>query len=325
MGKIPIMVLSGFLGSGKTTLLKRVIRKAEEDGLKISVLMNEIGQTDTDGRMLTEEADLPVEKLLDGCMCCNKKSEVSGAVLKLAETQPDLIVVELTGVADPEEVADALSEPILLDKVYLQRIVSVLDGENLLDYSSIFTAEREIVRTIRKQMTYADTLIVNKEDQVTPENREKISRLIAKENPEAPVTFTSYCNVDLSQTVFGGSGRDRKVNAAEPHDSHDHKARVTTVKLNFPGPVKNKRAVEKFIKSLRPRLVRAKGYVPVKKEDRLFLMQHVMKKTYWERAEEPGESYLILIGVHLDEEEVKKVWENVKPESPHNAGERRQI
>ncbi|MBM7095253.1 GTP-binding protein [Bacillus sp. H-16] len=303
MKKIPVFVLSGFLGSGKTTLLVDIIKKARDKGLSLSVLMNEAGKTDTDGRLISElDGDLPVEKLLDGCMCCNKKSEVSGAVMKLAETNPDMMVMELTGIADPEEVADALAEPELMEHIELKKVISVLDGENILDYNSIFTAERAMVKTTRKQIAFADALIVNKEDQMDENSRKKIKRVISKENSVAPVTFTSYCQVDLDELLFNMEGERKPFSLLKEEkntDEHTH-SRIQTLKIEFTKPVKSKRAAEALFKELKPGLIRAKGYISVKREADVHLIQHVVKKTYWEKAQAQEESYLILIGLELD-------------------------
>ncbi|PYZ97539.1 hypothetical protein CR205_02785 [Alteribacter lacisalsi] len=299
------------MGSGKTTLLHDIIKSAGTRGVQLNVLMNEVGRTDTDSSVLKRaDKNLAIESLLDGCMCCNKKSEVAGAICKLASQRPDAIVVELTGVADPEEVADTLSEPELLSRVELKRVISVLDGENLLDYSSIFTADREMVRTTTKQITFADSLIVNKMDLVTQKKLDKIKKLIEKESPGASAVFTEYCRVDLEETVFNslndGSGRMER-----ERDNYEEKlghSRIKTIRLDIDGPLQSKRAVENFFKTFRPGLLRAKGYVPVKSEHKMYLMQHVIRKTSWERVEVTSSPFLILIGLELDEKRIQEEW-----------------
>ncbi|WP_035187201.1 CobW family GTP-binding protein [Alteribacter aurantiacus] len=304
MERIPVYVLSGFLGSGKTTLLVEIIKNAKKKRLNISVLMNEIGKTDTDGKIVSGlDKSMPIEKLLDGCMCCNKKSEVSGAMVKLAKGKPDLIVIELTGVADPEEVADALAEPKLMEMIKLEKVISVLDGEHILDYNSIFTAERTMVRTTRKQMSFADVLLVNKIDQMEDKQREKVEKAVRKHNSIAPITYTSFCNVNIDE-LLAPNDRAPKEIKRENNKEHPH-SRIQTLKLEVPGPVPSKRVVEKFLKELKPGLVRAKGFINIK--DNTYLVQHSMKKTYWEKASSE-EMYLILIGVDLDVEKVNREW-----------------
>lgn len=87
MSRTPVFVLSGFLGSGKTTLLERLLVECTNRNLKSAVLMNEIGKTDTDGNTLLGKSQI-IEKLLDGCICCNKKGEVVESMEKLLQIKP---------------------------------------------------------------------------------------------------------------------------------------------------------------------------------------------------------------------------------------------
>jgi G3E family GTPase len=127
--------------------------------------MNELGSNDVDGDIISSRlSKLNIEKLLDGCICCSKKSEVTLSTEKLLERKPDIIFIELTGVANPEEIADSLTEPQLLSNVYLKQILTVLDSENVLDYNSIFETDKQLVHTLRRQIEVADLLILNKTD-----------------------------------------------------------------------------------------------------------------------------------------------------------------
>src|SRR5688572_21209963 len=112
--RIPVFVLSGFLGSGKTTLLLRLLDEAKTRGLQPGVIMNELGSMDVDGHILNGHSDTAIEKLLDGCVCCSRRSELAGSIQTLTKQNPDVIFIELTGVANPEEIADALTEPQVL-------------------------------------------------------------------------------------------------------------------------------------------------------------------------------------------------------------------
>jgi G3E family GTPase len=163
--KVPVIVLSGFLGSGKTTLLLRLIEESGKRHLQPGILMNELGKHDVDGQILLNfSPELSLEKLLDGCICCSKKSEVADSLSNLLRKKPDVIFIELTGVANPEEIADCLTEPQLLNKMYLKQIITILDAENILDYNSIFSTDTNLRHTLRRQMEVADVLIINKVD-----------------------------------------------------------------------------------------------------------------------------------------------------------------
>jgi G3E family GTPase len=99
--RTPITLITGSLGSGKTTLLKRIIQAS---GGKLAVLINEFGEIGIDGRIIRGENTRVIE-LAGGCVCCELAGEFVAAVGELLEKyQPDMIVLEATGVAE----ADAL-------------------------------------------------------------------------------------------------------------------------------------------------------------------------------------------------------------------------
>ena len=318
--KIPVFVLSGFLGSGKTTLLKKMLQTCEEKGVTPAVLMNEIGKTDMDGEIILEKNKLQIiEKLLDGCICCSKKNEVSDSIKNLLEKKPDVIFIELTGVANPEEVADSLTEPELIDYLYLEKVITVLDGENVLEYNSIFESVRELVRTTRRQIEVADILLVNKIDLISEAHKEKVEKIIKKQNTVSPVYFTSYSEVDMDLLlsdlkVNRNKSSVKKNKYIQQEDEHPHKpelesnrsyARINTITLDISRQIKPGK-IEKFLKKWQPNLLRAKGYIPLK--DGCYLLQHVMKRTYIEPSEYEGRQYLVMIGIDLKTDEVKSEW-----------------
>ncbi|WP_028592183.1 CobW family GTP-binding protein [Paenibacillus massiliensis] len=193
MYKTPVIIISGFLGSGKTTLLLKLLRTLQASRIKPAILMNELGKTDVDGRIITEAVqDLPLEKLFDGCICCSKKSEIAGSLQNLLALTPDVILVELTGVANPEEVINTMSEPELIHKIALHKIITVLDSEHVLEYSSIFSSDRELVHTLRRQLEIADIVLVNKQDLISVAQLSKVEHLIRKHNKQAIVFHTLH-------------------------------------------------------------------------------------------------------------------------------------
>ncbi|ERN53897.1 GTP-binding protein [Alkalihalophilus marmarensis] len=313
MSRVPVFVLSGFLGSGKTTLLERLLTESVNQGLRATVLMNEIGKTDTDGNILEGKSEM-IEKLLDGCICCNKKSEVAQSMEKLLNLDPDVIFIELTGVANPEEVADSLTEPQLINQVYLEKVITLIDSEHILSYNSIFESDRELVRTTRRQIEVADTLIVNKMDLVSEAKRQKIDKLLKKQNSTSSITYSTYSDVDVTSLFQPINTKTKKVrvrikhsNHREHHHEHPPKSftKIKSIRLPVPTATSSHR-VEKFLKKWKTDLLRAKGYVEL--EDGTYLMQHVMKRVSWTKSTYHGDHYLVLIGLSLDESKIKEDW-----------------
>ncbi|PGT88608.1 GTP-binding protein [Bacillus sp. AFS040349] len=313
MGKIPVYIVSGFLGSGKTTLLKRLLHTCSEKNINPAVLMNEIGKTDTDGESIsTMLKNSHLEKLLDGCMCCNKKNEVTDYLKTLLSRKPDVLFIELTGVADPEEVVDSLTEPDLLHLLYLEKVITIVDAENVLAYNNVFESDRDLVRTTRKQINVADTLIINKTDLVSEAKKKKVEKLVRKENTTSPMIYTTFSKVDINELFFSNSSgiKRQKITRNEEmqneNDTRPSFSRIKSISLPLTTQATTKQ-IEKFLKRWKNQLLRAKGYLSVK--EGTYLMQCVMNRVNWEPSTFSGECYLVMIGVNLNAEEIKQDWE----------------
>jgi G3E family GTPase len=321
VGKIPVIVLSGFLGSGKTTLLLRLLQESKDRRKKSAVLMNELGSIDVDGQIIAKQLSSDeLEKLFDGCICCDKKSEVASSLKKLLKRSPDIIFIELTGVANPEEIADALTESELLNQVYLHKVVTVLDAEYVLEYNSIFESDRQLVRTLRQQMALADFIIVNKSDLVGEKHIEKIGKAVRKQNDSAPIEYTKYSEVEMKSFFTGFDGRKPREQTIKPSFvvlnpacSHEEDkssySRIQTISFSAPTPMRE-RDVEKFLKRWSPELLRAKGYLPIEGKGHQ-LMQFSGKRTSWQLNRDIHEAYIVLIGMNLDREKMKKDWNSL--------------
>lgn len=198
MNKVPVILISGFLGSGKTTLLLRLLAHTRQIPLRAAVLMNEMGEYDVDSAIISEEMpDVTVEGLLEGCICCSKRNELAGALHTLLSQEPDLIFMETTGVANPEQVLEELRSPLLADRLYLVHSISVVDAELFHEYNSRFTADKELVRTLHGQLRTADFIVVNKTDAASSREVTKVVKSIRKLNDTAKLQTTEYSRVDL--------------------------------------------------------------------------------------------------------------------------------
>lgn len=329
MNKIPVVVLSGFLGSGKTTLLLRLIEEAANRKLQTAVLMNELGLRDVDGGIVSGAGSgVAVEKLLDGCICCSKKDEVAQCMELLLQRRPDVILIELTGVANPEEIADSLTEPAIKDRVYLKQIITLLDAEHVLEYNSIFSSEKQLVHTLRRQIETADLLVVNKTDLVKPAHLDKVRKAIAKQNAASPIWFTAHSRIEL-QPVFEGiepaadmppppAKRPFPMLRHSPspapghsHASHQH-GRVRTITI----PLEDTRYVtsgklEAFLSGWGTRLLRAKGYIRLTEDSETYLLQYAGKRAVWQPSRYNGDPYLVLIGLQLEPQQVLDQWQDI--------------
>lgn len=200
MNKIPVVLISGFLGSGKTTLLLRLLAYAAKRQWRTAVLMNEMGEQDVDGDTVSGEMpDLPIEKLLDGCICCTRRDELGQALQTLLDQKPDLVFIETTGVANPEQILEDLQDPSLADRISIQRKIALADCGKFLEYNSFFASSRELVRTLRGQISFADMIILNKAGDCDDRQINKVMTSIRKLNTTASLTVTDYSCLDENE------------------------------------------------------------------------------------------------------------------------------
>ncbi len=194
-----VYLLTGYLGSGKTTLLQKWLTHLRVQNENVVVLMNEMGEEDIDGEQL-QGFGFPVKKLLDGCICCSIKGELTEGLRDILNSlQPDRILIETTGVADPIDVIDTLTHPELYDRIELKGTISVVDASRFLDLNSRFASTAALVKTIRNQVKYADLILLNKTDMASAELVERVKQKLAELNPKAPIHQAVQANIDLSR------------------------------------------------------------------------------------------------------------------------------
>ncbi|UQZ36025.1 GTP-binding protein [Paenibacillus sp. PK3_47] len=336
--KIPVMILSGFLGSGKTTLLLTLLKESKARGLTPGVVMNELGKRDVDGYILEEHAGASVEKLLDGCVCCSRREDLPRSLNALMAKRPDIIFIELTGVADPEEIAGSLQDISLSEHLALHYTITLVDAENMLEYNSRLSADRQLVRTLRKQLTGGDLIIVNKSDLVEQETLWKIEKTVRKYNAESEIVFTHYSEINLAPLLAGisprvsrpaaqrisrnvngsalkrtASGYSRGGTALQEADTEREASysQVSAVTLTFPRSGEegiSSGQLENFFREWGDTLLRAKGHVRLSGEESVQLVQFAGNRTEWEPSRYPGLPYLVFIGLNLNEAQLTERW-----------------
>lgn len=202
--RTPVTVITGYLGAGKTTLLRRII---SESTMRLAVVMNEFGQMNVDGRVV-EGRNIRMVELLGGCVCCSLAGEFGEAIAELLDkAQPEWIVIETTGVAEPAALAHDIAEN--MPRVRLDSIVTVVDADSMLRFP-------RLGHTGREQIELADMVILNKADLVPAEKLEAVRRGVAEINGRAEVLEAEHCAMDTA--ALFGIGRDAP---APPHKAHE--------------------------------------------------------------------------------------------------------
>lgn len=199
--KVPVAILAGFLGAGKTTLVRHILQNRE--GMKVGVVVNDVAEANVDSVMLNfEEAD-GIVGLQNGCACCSGRDDLFARLDELvqstgsgrAQSRPfDHIIVELSGVAEPENIARELeamarrNEPVM-KRIFLAGIIAVVDASTFWDIYNSPDAGSEsrlpLSVLLVSQLESADTVIINKLDLVTPAELQRLLALLQHLCPRA--------------------------------------------------------------------------------------------------------------------------------------------
>ena len=192
-----ILILGGFLGSGKTSQLIRlaeyVIGTDENiDGARVVILENEIGEVGVDDTILTA-GGLTVRNLFAGCICCSLSGELIPTLRKLEqEFDPELVIIEATGVACPEQIKSTLVQVIPGSNI---RICTIVDAKR---WNRI---KRALANLVENQLIDADTVLVNKIDLVDPDVPAQVIEELREINPE-PKFFTVSAMTESDPAVW---------------------------------------------------------------------------------------------------------------------------
>ncbi len=213
-----IHLLFGFLGAGKTTLVRNLLQTADPD-YPTAVIVNEFGDVGIDGDIIQGNTIDTVE-LASGCICCTLKGSLMNAIEELANDKgARRIVVEATGVADPEDMLDDLEDSTIAEKMNVAPIVVVVDA-------SYFNKVRPMLGEFYvSQVLNADIVIINKIDRTDEQELKNVTEQIKEINPWAEIRFTEFCDVD-SSLVFSNdvSALLERYDSAngEDHSHHNH-------------------------------------------------------------------------------------------------------
>jgi G3E family GTPase len=182
----PLLVITGFLGSGKTTLLNQIVEyKTLMANRFVAVIQNEVGSVSVD-ESLTDSA-YNVTSMEEGCVCCTLLGDLRHAVRRLClELDPDMIILETTGVADPSNILEEL--PALEDFVRFDSVVTVVDGAN-------FNKALEAFPVVTSQVKSAGLILLNKVDLLTEKEKEDVEKGIRTINPRAPIIRTVHTSI----------------------------------------------------------------------------------------------------------------------------------
>ena len=230
--KIPVTVLTGYLGAGKTTLLNRIL--TEPHGQKFAVIVNEFGEIGIDNELVVG-ADEEVFEMNNGCICCTVRGDLIRIMENLMRRKDkfDAIIVETTGLADPAPVAQTFfMDQDVQEAARLDAVVTVADAMWLKD-------RLKDAPEAKNQIAFADVILLNKTDLVTPEQLREVEARIRAINPYAKLHRTVKAQVPINEVLgrnafdldrileiepafLDGGGHDHDHGHDHGHHDHDH-------------------------------------------------------------------------------------------------------
>ncbi len=294
---------------------------------RTAVIINDFGSVNVDAALLARR-QLELRSITGGCVCCQSFEDLVTQVSTLAESPDyDLVWIETSGLADPEEVLDHLSAPELQERTVIRRMILVVDGSD-------FPCSWRGRAVQEEQVRYADLIVLNKMDLLDEAERQRVEIGLRQINPSARIVMTK--RGEIAPEILSEAGTRRPNSAAvreahEPalcehehghhqhHHAHDEDLphAASTLFLPLTAPIERS-TFQRFLSSLPTSVFRAKGFIRLAESPaQLHTFQQVRDQSELlllplEGGDELSTG-LVLIGPHLDEKRIRELADVLAP------------
>lgn len=227
--QIPVLLITGYLGSGKTTLLNRILNNNR--GIKFAVIVNDIGEVNIDANLIEQggvvgKKDDSLVALQNGCICCTLKMDLVEQLHDITCMDKfDYIAIEASGICEPEPIAQTICSIPQMGKKYLENglarldcIVTVVDALRMRDEFGCgddlmkkHIGEEDIENLVIQQVEFCNKILLNKVDEVSPEELNRIKKIIRALQPKAEILECNYGDVDFDKILHTGLFNFEKV------------------------------------------------------------------------------------------------------------------
>jgi G3E family GTPase len=256
--QVPVLLLTGYLGSGKTTLVNRIL--SNRKGIRFAVIVNDIGEVNIDAALIQKGGvvgtkDDSLVALQNGCICCTLKMDLVQQLSDIvAADKFDYIVIEASGICEPEPIAQTICSIPSLDPRYTEHgvpvldcIVTVVDALRMqsefgcgLDLKRKNIDEDDIENLVIQQIEFCNKILLNKASEVTPEELGRVHAIVRELQPNAEIVECDWGDVDLDSLLnthlfnfdsVAGSAtwiqevektHDEDEDGEDEHDEHHH-------------------------------------------------------------------------------------------------------
>ncbi len=310
---MPVTILTGFLGSGKTTCLNSYLQTPE--AADVAVLINEFGEIDIDGAVLSEQLSdgSKMVTLPNGCVCCAVQEDLVDALLVLAQRAADpaqnirRCIIETTGLADPGAIVRGVGhDPRLKATTRIEKTLTVCAADRISDQLERFDE-------VARQIGIADGIVISKGDLVDAETTSRSISQITAINPLAEISKATNGAID-SDHIFGSPIDGPLENPTEgPHHHHHHTTSVQTFTVHLDraiDPGRFRDVMSFMIMRHAENLLRIKGIVRFSGEETPRLLNGVhdvfsSELTQCDALTVGNAGSIVFIGVDLPEDTIR--------------------
>jgi len=281
--KVPVTILTGYLGSGKTTFVNYLLK--ENHGHKFAIIENEFGEVGIDDGLVLQTEEEVIE-MMNGCICCTVREDLIKTIKKLCKSKRNKfthIIIETTGLADPAPVAQTFFiDEEIQQLCRLDSIVTFIDAKftgQHLDEEKPEGVENEA----HEQVAFADVLVVNKTDLVSPEELEAIKAKLSGINVHAPIIEAQYSRIPIESVInINAFDLDKTLAMDEGfldiEAEHQHDSSITSFGVHIEGefiPTALNDWLSTLMREKGADLYRSKGILAIVGSDEKYIFQAV--------------------------------------------------